>query len=256
MNAEPAFAEIGHNNPPSEVEILRTNLLDRSEDIRARADELLSAFERVPAVIDNDDLCNRATDFVKQLQTAAAVTDKQRVVEKEPFLTSGRAVDAFFKPITDKLEQAKNTINKRISSYLSNKLYAEQKRRAEQQRLANEAAAKAAAEAAQAALQSQNEADTTAADKAAQKAEDLASRAAEVTTQPIAAPQARGDMAMASLRTVVDFEIIDRKKIDLEALRPYLAPAAIDTAIRGAIRAGERTINGVRIFETQKAVTR
>jgi hypothetical protein len=190
------LATIGHNKPPSEIEILREGLEERSEYIRNRADEILEAFSRAPTEIIDNDQCANSTDFAKQIQAIIKDVDRQRVAEKEPYLFKQRAVDAYFKPMLDKLGDIKSKIDDRITAFLN-----------------------------------------------FQKGEK-------------SAPQSRGDMAMSSLRTVVDFEIIDRKKIDLEALRPYLATSTIETAIRGAIRAGERTINGVRIFETQKAVTR
>lgn len=256
MINEPTIAEIGHNNPPSEIELLKEGLADRSEDIRSRADELLDAATRVPAVLDSDAVCARASDFVKQLQAAISATEKLRVAEKAPYLCAERVVDGFFKPITDALGKTKTKVDGLISVYLTKKRDDESRRIAEEKRKADEAAAKALAEAAQAALQAQTQADNAAADLAVQKAQAAVERAAEIVTQPIANPQARGDMAMSSLRGKPDYEIIDRSQIDLEVLRPYLSTDAIDKAIRAAINKGHRTIKGLRIFETFKAVTR
>lgn len=49
----------------------------------------------------------------------------------------------------------------------------------------------------------------------------------------------------ASISMVLDFEIIDKAQIPLEFLK------VDETAIRNAIRAGEREISGVKIFQNR-----
>ncbi len=77
----------------------------------------------------------------------------------------------------------------------------------------------------------------------------------------------RGDYgSVQSLRTTIEFEIVDAGSIPVDAIRPYLPRAAIETAIRGFVRTidasaikrlGETgVLAGVRIFEKHTAAVR
>lgn len=249
---ETAIAGIGHNKPPSDIELLKRRLNDATEDLRSRKNQLTDAFERMPMVILDDDTLNNAIDFTKQIQAAYKAAETLRVREKEPHLYATRIVDNFFQPITQELSRLKGMVEKLTTNYALEKEAAERARIAEARRVAEEAAAKAAEEAALAKANGDNEA----AQQAEQQAQVAMERSVDIASQPIAKFQARGDMAMGSLRSKADYEIVDRAALDLEVLRPYLDITTIDKAIKAAMRAGVKEIKGVRFFETKKMVTR
>lgn len=249
------------SNEPDAATMLRQNLEEKHLAMLSRRDELLAAVERAPQIVNDEDTAKRVADFVKQIAAAHKNAETTRVSEKEPHLAAGRVVDGWFKSITDPLAKAKAEIERRLTIYQRAKAEAERRAREEAERLAREAARKAAEEAAAREAAMKTEADVQSAIAAADAAEQAAKDA--LAAQQAAAAKAaelsrtRGEFgAVASLRTFWDFCDLDRDKIDLEALRPYLATADIEKAVRGAIKAGARSIRGVTIFENTSTVVR
>lgn len=99
---------IGHNQAP-EIESL-------TSDLKARADELLAAVERVPATLDQTTV-GRAADFVKQIGTHAKMIEERRAAAKQPHLEAGRVIDGAFKSIADPLTAAKKRVEAKIGDY-------------------------------------------------------------------------------------------------------------------------------------------
>ena len=135
----------------------------------------------------------------------------------------------------------------RVTVYLRAKADAERRRREDEEARAREEAERLAAQAKDApTLDKAIEAETVARD---------AAKAAEA--KPADMARTRGDLgSVSTLRTVWDFEVADYAAIPLDLIRPYLARADIDKAIRGAVRSGLRELKGVRIFENSTAVVR
>lgn len=251
---------IGHNAPNSE-EALRASLADKHADIAKRASDLIEAFDRAPVIIADDETASKMADFTKQFSAAIKALDGARIAEKEPFLMSGRVVDGFFQKLITGLEKPKKAILDRITAYQQEQAAAERRRRLE-------AEAAAAAEAERTRLAAEKVAENVKGEKSLAKAvvaEDIANQAAadaiEASTAANAKPadlvKTRGDYgSMASLRTNWIFEITDKGALDLEALRPYLAPADLEKAVRGFVRAGGRELKGARIFQSTSAVVR
>jgi hypothetical protein len=76
----------------------------------------------------------------------------------------------------------------------------------------------------------------------------------EKINQPI---RVRGDFgSIATLQHRWTFEVTDYAKVNYILLGAYLDRAAIDKAIRAAIKNGVREVAGVRIFKEEKAVVR
>ena len=48
-----SIAAIGHNNPPTDAEILKSTLAESNVDLINRAAELIAAADRAPAKIEN-----------------------------------------------------------------------------------------------------------------------------------------------------------------------------------------------------------
>jgi hypothetical protein len=255
---------VGGNNPPTQAEILREQLEIEAEALMKRRDELLAAAERVPALIDNDELAGRVGDFVKQLTGAHKAAETARVAAKEPYLEETRVVDSLFRQITDPLARVKKAIEARLGVYLKQKADEERRQREEAARLAREKAeaewrAAQEAEKARLAEQSKVSAETVighidAAQQYENEADQLAAAAAAKAAD---LSRVRGDYgSVQSLRTTWDFRILDLDAIPLDKIRPYLPATAIETAIRGFVRAGHHELAGVHIFEKHSAAVR
>ena len=214
-----------------------------------RRDELAAAFERMPAITD-DGVKGRAADFAAQIAAADKAAKAEHTKVKEPWLRGGRAVDAAFNDITAGLGGLKTKVLGRIKTFDDEQAaIARQAREAEAKKKADE---EQAARDAAAALQAvaQTPADIAAAEEQQRIAEKAAADRAALTAAPAAQPvTTRGDYGSvtSSSRLVHDPDSIDRAKLDLEVLRPYLPLPAIEQAIRAAIKAGIKTIAGVTI---------
>lgn len=247
-----AAAGPGHNLPPDPIEALRERLRDDHADKLRRADDLLVGAGRVPDVIADDEVAGKVADFIKQIAAHMKILDHARVTEKEPHLSAGRAIDGLFGAPVKALDDAKAKVNRRLAAYLQAKEEAERHRREEEARLAREEAERKAAEAA--ALEAAgrvDQADVAMAE--AQIAEAMATQTATATDHT----RTRGDYgAVSTLTKAWTFDVEDRAKIPLDPLRPYLPVAAVDSAIRAFIKAGGRSLSGVRIYQEAKALTR
>ncbi len=246
--AENPRAVIGGNNPPDPIEMLVQEMTLSHVDLIARGAALVEAVRRVPETIDDDETAGKVADFIRQIGITAKAAEDKRVAATKPHLDAQRAVAGFFKKISEPLDQAKKTLNARLTAHLQRKADAERARIAEEQRLAAEARAREIAEDEDAFGLPRLDGDASAAPVPRQ-------------SEPSAADlsRTRGDYgAVTSLRETWDFEITDIKAIPLASLRPYLPRDAIEKAIRGHIKAFQDTkpLKGVRIFKSTGAVTR
>lgn len=252
-----------HNNPPADLllgEPLREKLTEENQDILDRAELLLKAAGRLPA-IDNDDVAGKVGDYIKQLTALIKVAETRRTGAKEPYLEGGRHVDGFFKAVTDPVAKIKEAVGKLLTIYEREKEAAARAKRLAEERAARDAAEKAAAEAdaaAAAAADDKSLDDAIAAEKAAEvAAADLAKAAQAADVKPAELSRTRGEYgSMTSLRTEWVFDDLVRADLDLEQLRPYLPTDGLEKAIRAFIKAGGRELKGVRIYESTKAVVR
>lgn len=238
---------IGHNAPPSPIEELRTELELETVKLRARRDDLLAGADRLPEAIEDEDTAGRVTEFVRLVNACAKAAEDERKRRKEPFLEMGRAVDGFFRAITDPLASAADKGKRLLTAYQRRKAEEERRRREEEARKAAEEAARIAAE-----MQSAEDLDAAIArEQQAKEAEKAAAaKAAEMS-------RTRGDYgAVASLRTVWVGEIVNRDQLDLEALRPHLATDALQRAVNAFVRAGGRQLRGAKIYEQSQTVVR
>lgn len=258
-----AVADFRHNNPPPDLllgDALLERLREENTDLLERADKLLGAAGRMPA-IDNDDVAGKVIDYISQLSALNKAAEAKRTGAKEPYLEGGRAVDGFFKTITEPVNKVKEAVNKLLTIYQREQEAAARRKRMEEERLAREAAEKAAREAEEAAKAASTDAtldDAIAAEKAAEvAAADLAKAAQAAEVKPAELTRTRGEYgAMSSLRTEWVFEDIERANLDLEALRPYLPDTGLEQAVRAFIKAGGRELSGVKIYQSTKSIVR
>lgn len=252
MNALPERFGIGGNNPPI-TELLTAEYKALSERVGA----VIESAGRAPEVIEDDEVAGRFGDLIKILTKVGNDAEAARKTEKQPYLDAGRDVDGFFTGMTSKIEAWKKTLLARSTTYLHKKEV--------QERAALEAAAKKAADESAAAMaeaeRAQDSGDTDTA------LELLAEASAAETAAAVAAVEAKAKPAdlvrthgaggsVLTLKKEWTFSVEDRALIPLEKLRPYLAAAAVDKAIKDFIKAGNRELAGVRIFEQPKAIGR
>lgn len=256
--SEEQTTDIGHNNPPPTAEAaIRLQLDERHEDIAQRTEELVGALDRVPDLIEDEETAQRVSDFVKQINAAKKKAEAQRVSEKEPYLTGGKAVDGWFKGMTLPLDKAAQLLKEKLTAYHVKKETEERRRREEEERarreeeerLRREAEEKAAAAATDDDLNEAIEAEQAAAQRAAE-AHDAGKKAQAPAAE---LSRTRGEYgAVSSLATFMDFKDVDYGTIDLEALRPHLKRDDIDKAIRAYIKAGNDEIRGATIFQNKR----
>ncbi len=261
---------IGDNRPPDDADPLRDRLTETHGDLVKRHAFLCSIErDRIPEVIEDDATNKDVNDYISDLTKCTKALEGARVAEKEPFLTAGRSVDGFFHKLQTSLNDIKTTANAASTIFGRKKRDAERKRRAEEERLAREAAEQARQEAealddAMMAAQA-DQVDTEKALDIAVEAENRAAQAkadlvkAERATEASAAELSRGKSDKGTgfgLVTWWDYRGLDRSAIDLEALRQHLPEAAIISAVKSFINAGGRELRGVHIFENTRNRTR
>lgn len=247
-----AVATLGHNNPPSLREVLAENYSGLTQEVEAIADKANGA----PKKVTSEDDLTKVGDIVKDVRQLAKRIDQARVAQKEPYLQGGRDVDAFFKVLTERLDRIATALQDRATVYQREKAAEERRKREEEARRLREEEERQREIARKAEEANRNK---TAA-KHEDKAEEIATRAAEVEA---AAQASAADLTrvrsmsgtVATARTEWSFEITDFNEIPLEILRPYLARADVEKAIRTFVRVNKNSLvlPGVRIFEDVKA---
>ena len=269
--SDAAVPQIGDNEPASPVlEKLRE---DYSKEL-ARAQELTIAFSRAPTEIGDDhsgegvvsaeEVAGKMGDFVQQFTAVIKSAEAAHKKEKEPYLTSGRTVDNFFKVnLIEPMKKLKAALVKRITVYERAKANEEKRIREAAEKEAREAAEEAARKAAEAeaAMETDAEVDDALvkAEEAAAAQEAAAEAAAKASATNAELSRTRGQRgSVASLRTEWKGDLIDRDKLDLEALRQHIPEDALKKAINAFVKAGGRGNlgGGAHIREVDSAVVR
>lgn len=256
------MAPIGHNLPPhipTQDEITDALRLEHM-NLMERRNELVDAEARIPDIND-DQVAGKVSDYIKQITECSKSADKHRVASKEPYLAGGRAVDGFFKAISEPLDSVKKRTERKLGEYLREKEARERRAREEAERKAREEAERARREAEEAAARLASEADLTDAVDAERRAASAQAEATkaekEANAKAAEMSRTRGEYgAVSSLRTVWTFADLDRAGLDLEALRNHLPMDGLEKAVRSYIRAGGRELRGVSIYEEHNATVR
>lgn len=239
-------ATIGDNSAGLSIaEQIAENLKEKHADLAKRAAELTDMLTRVPEKAETRDVADKMSEAVRQCREFNQAAESLRVKEKEPYLASERAVDAFFKNLKTPVERVMAIIGGRRTDY---DIMVER-----EERRAREAAAKAERELAEAAAK--EAADTI---RNREQAEDRAALAATRAEQAEQAAKARSvDLTRTrsdsgvttSLKTEWRFEIAEPKRVP----KKYCTPN--EGLIRAAVKAATKPdgtndldIPGVRIF--------
>lgn len=254
MSAAPMM---GHNKPGEESP-LKTRLEADHADLLGDINALADKANRAPKTIKSEDQLGLVGDLAKSASAIIKRADTARSAEKEPYLTAGREIDGFFRAAIERMERIKTVLGQRATEYLRLKEAEERREREEKARREREEAQRLLAEAARA-----EEAGKIGKAEAAKDKAELAFDKAERAEREAAAPA--GDLvrtrsasgaSLTTLRKTWAFEIVDLGAVDLAALRPYIARADIEKALRTFVQKGGRQIAGVRIFEESSAAIR
>lgn len=267
-------AVIGANMPPVEEQIaaeFRDALLSDRPDFIVRMEGALGAIDRVPETIEDEETLGRAGDLDKILRACDAhVTETHRAV-KEPHLARGRACDAEKNKLIARISDARFVLRDRMNGFMAKReaeRRAEEARRAAEARAAAEAAARAEREAREAeeaaaravadAANAEQRADAEArAAAAAQEAERKIAEAALAAAPVARAEPVRSDAgSTVSGRKVWQSEVTDYQLAFMAVEDNPKVREAIDKAIAGLVKAGKRSIDGVKVWEAISAVAR
>lgn len=143
-NILPERHGIGANNPPDPIEILRGELTETHAQLRERGDALADMGNRLPESCEDEETAGKLADAIKSATAFTKNADAARVSAKEPHLAAGRAVDGFFKAMSDPVDKVKARMGALLTAYQRKVADAERRRleaiAAEQRRIAQEEA--------------------------------------------------------------------------------------------------------------------
>lgn len=225
---------IGHNKPPPDEEAraaFREELLRERPDFEQRVEDIIAASDRV--AVTDDHSYGLAGDFIKMCRAAQQHVASAHKAAKQPYLDGGRAVDAVRNALDERIAEARDKAQSAANTYAVKKAAEE---RAERER--REAEARAAAE-------------------AAANAEDKG-EAMELAPAPVkkAEPVRSDGGATISTKSIWNSKVKSYPQAFKAVESDPKVKEAIDAAIARLVRAGQREITGVDIWETQQAVAR
>lgn len=253
-------AEALANYDPLNEQHVREAFLQAIAPESSRAQALVEAFKRAPEAVEDETTAASMTDFAKQFGTCAKAIEAKRKDHKGRYDICGAIIQTAAKSFIDDLTKLKRQCETRLTDYQRRIAEAERKRREEEFVKAQEEAAKRAAE-----METETDlAQAEAAEEAARRAER------EAQAKPADLTKSRGEYgSVASLRSVLAFEITNLSEINLNGLRRFFSEDDIKKAIRGLMRVnqdeikryvkggnGDAYINGIRFYEDQQTRVR
>ena len=167
-------AGIGHNNPPPYDPELFSGL---TNDVAAFMDA--TKVWLYLAEVYDESQAEQLTDQISGLRGLYKKADDARKAAKKPHDDAGKAVQAAFKPLLEKLELAANELKGKLAAYATKKA---ERERVERERV--EALARKQAEEAEAKLKAAQEANDIAAQVEAQQAAEDAEKQAAAAAKP------------------------------------------------------------------------
>ena len=241
---------MGHNNPPSEIEILEERLASHT-DLAAEYDRL--AQREAPEAIEDEQAAGDITLYLKAVKDLGSRVEKVHKAEKAPYLECGKRVDGWKNDYLANL--------KTLSDKFAPLLLAFNKKKDEEERQRQlEAAKRAAEEAEKLRQESKAHEDAGIVDTATdllQAAHDSNRKAESLTINALSAKpgtfgKSRAGGATASIRAPWVGKIENVAAIDLEKLRPFFSEDSLQKAINAFVRDGGRQLNGVNIYQDQQ----
>ena len=243
-----------HNNPPTDLELLKEEVLLRHIDVVQEADKYIALATKIPPTFGNDEEANFVSDFIKKVKKCTKALEKSRKEEKEPYLRKGDYVYGIFSEIITKLNLAADRANIPLTGYLNKKAYEEQKAREAEFAALNAEREKALAEVQKMVTQApQMHTFMEAVDhlNTVSHVAEVAQKAAEA---PIAAmAQAQGTISQAALVKTWQGKLVNLETLDLNKLRLFISRGALEDAITRFVKNGGRQCDGVEIKEIVEA---
>lgn len=212
--------------PPTEIE---------TKEVITLRDEASSLVEMAESLEVTAETLNDASDLLSWIAANKKRLEKQRVFLTKPLVDHQRAINGQFKDWMDPLNQADRAVRQKVLAYQR-----EEERKAAEARAAEE-------------KRQREEQERLAAER---EASGDASPMEPAAPQPVAeAPQAperstRSSLGTTTVRKVWTFEIEDESAIP----REYLA--VDEKKIGAVVKAGVRSIPGVRIYQTDSLAVR
>ncbi|MCC8949317.1 hypothetical protein H8A97_30500 [Bradyrhizobium sp. Arg62] len=208
----------------------------------------------LPNVAEDDEDLARITKTAGGIIKLAKRIDGQKKDEKRPFLDASTVLESFFThELGATLAALKTNLEKVSTAYQRKKATREQ---ADRDRAAAEAREKAieAQRQVEQTVQTGNVQAVAAAVTQSNALTDFANRAAAQASAPVSSMGfVKTDAGTASLVDNWTFDELDMNTVDLEMLRPFIAQASVEQALRAFIKAGRREIKGARIFNDSKS---
>jgi hypothetical protein len=196
--------------------------------------------ERAKAIVVNDAVSyDNTVLFLKEIAQKKKDFKAQRDKYVKPMKDSIKAIDEKLQEPIKTLEKMEAIVRETLNNYLAEVNRREQERLALEKKKAEEEALRKMEELEHAKLQS-GEYDEVTQKAIARTVDHEQNKIVEATTKQ---EKINLSTSGASVSMVWDFEIIDKAQIPVEFLK------VDETAIRNAIRAGEREISGVKIFQ-------
>jgi hypothetical protein len=271
--AKPAIASLGHNKPPLEELIpaeFRAKLLEDKPEFLTRLDAGIGAADRAQAV--DDETLAKCGDLVNLYRAQIAHINATHKAVKDPYLQGGRLCDAEKNALIEKVETAKQQVERIGNAYVAER---EAKLKAERDRIAAEerAAAQRAADAERARIEAERAAELAtrkatndAERQEAQARADAARAEADAAAENAALAAAQVTTKAEPVRSDAGASVSGKQEWTC-ATEDYLKAfkhvkddpkvrEAIDAAIKRLVRAGKRELVGVRIWPVSKATFR
>ncbi len=264
-----ATPHMGHNRPPLEEIIpaeFRAALLADKPDFLTVLEDRVDQASRARA--NNEDELKRCGNLVKAFREILGHINETHKTVKQPYLDGGRLVDAEKNALVERVDAAKRTVEAIGNAFVAKREAEERAERArieaEQRAAAERAAAaerereRAEQEAEQAALTATNDAERAAAEQRAAEAADAAeaamAQAALAPALPDRTEPIRSDEgAVISGKQEWKSEVTDYTLAFMHVEDHPKVREAIDKAVAQLVKAGKRSLDGVRIWPVAKA---
>ena len=252
QEAPPAPAAIGHNNPPPEEQVkadFHEAMLAKHATYRLRIDELCAAADR--AELPDEDAVGKAGDLVRSFRAMINAVGEAHKTVKEPYLNAGRVADGMKRELIVDLERGKGVIERKQTETLR-RIDAEREAARREAEAAARKEAEAAAEAERQRLIAEGADDAEAMEQV-----EVVAAPAFVSSAPEPVRSADTGVAVSAGKVwqsaVEDYEVafIAANLANDEKVRE-----AIDKAVARRVKAGDRKIDGVKIWQAIQARTR
>lgn len=240
----------GSNKAPIGI-VLEADFADLRNEVRDAVDRA----DALPRAIKTDADLGAIGACIADIRALAKRVDAVRVEEGKPLLEATRGLNDFFKGMMGLLSDATEPLQRAADDHARRKAAEERARR--EQELAE--ARRREEEARKKAEKAKSEDATILANAKLEMAAADAERAEEsVNASAADLVRTRTAGLTASAKTEWAFRITDYNAIDLNTLRPFLARADVEKAIRSVVRIqkGDTAIPGVEVFEDIKSTFR